>query len=508
MISDEMRELLSTYVDGELKHNDAARVEDMSKRDPELRREIEAYRILRRQLKAWDAADNDVTPPPTLRERALERVRAYVHATGLGARTYGAVWALAAGLLLAVGLGVVVAGAGSEPGPVVVQAKKNVLPTDEWVPYEGVRRSEAVVSLRDFKQKLPKYEPVLPVFKGLENYLRNGRRWTRKSIDLEIEWSAQHRHIARVMRDHPELKETRTGTWRPEIVFLVSPYEAASVPLESLVVFRHHVGLDTPEVLAMPTGADVADDYYSADRLLIDTRRLARGHSRLLLAGEIFVGSRDKSNRVRVVSASSWVQDSSDVPMAWADNVKTPGNAGRLVLQAEMLGPKARRAIARGQSLPKGAVEALRAGRKTQANAVARLVASLRVDASATGFAVVAGKQVLGVELFASHDLMLAYAPRLLHGYLAEAGTKAIRLTEPTQGGERIQELARMLIDRVSQSALKLQDVKGGTTGEWPAKKGKILLRRVNIMAGRTAVAGHGLLYKGRPLHITLFADR
>ena len=131
-----------------------------------------------------------------------------------------------------------------------------------------------------------------------------------------------------------------------------------------------------------------------------------------------------------------------------------------------MLGPKARQAIARAQSLPKGAVKTLRTGRATRANAVTRLVESLRVDAGATGFAVVAGKQVLGVELFLSHDLMLAYAPRLLHGYLAEAGTKAIRLTEPTRGGERVQELARMLVDRVSQTALKLQDVTGGMTDE------------------------------------------
>ena len=167
-----------------------------------------------------------------------------------------------------------------------------------------------------------------------------------------------------------------------------------------------------------------------------------------------------------------------------------------------MLGPKARRAIVRGQALPDGTMKAMRSGRKTRAKAVARLVNSLRQDTGATGFAVVADKDVLGVELFATHELMLAFAPRLLHGYLAEAGTDAIRLTAPTRGHERIQKLARKLIDKVSQNALKLSDVPGGTKDEWP--KG---LRRVNIMASRTAVVGHGLLLDERPLHMTLFGD-
>ena len=38
MISDELRELLSAYVDGELPHGEAARVEESAKRDPRLRR--------------------------------------------------------------------------------------------------------------------------------------------------------------------------------------------------------------------------------------------------------------------------------------------------------------------------------------------------------------------------------------------------------------------------------------------------------------------------------------
>lgn len=501
MISDEMRELLSTYVDDELTHNDAVRVEDMSKRDPELRREIEAYRVLRRQLKAWDAADNDVTPPPTLRARALERARAYVDATGLKTtRTFGGVWALAAGLLLAAGLGVMLAG-GGEQRPVHVHAS-NVLPPQEWTPYETPGRHDTVVSLKELKP-LPEYAPVYKRFKdGLKYWIVDGRRWTRNSLTLGTKWAEERDQLVRWKQKHPEVREARTGAWRAEIMAVVRGYAAASVPLEGLVIFRHQVGVDAPEVVAMPTGADVADDKYEANRLLIDTSKLERGRSRLLLAGELFVGSKDKSNRVRIVTASSWVRDSSMVPMVWGDRVNTPRIASRLVLQSEMLGPEARRAIVRGQALPKGTMTAMRSGRKTRAIDVARLMNSLRLDAGATGFAVVADKNVLGVELFATHELMLAFASRLLHGYLAEAGTDAIRLVAPTRGHERIQKLARKLMDKVSQNALKLSDLTGGTNDEWP--KG---LRRVNIMAGPTAVVGHGLLLNGRPLHMTLFGD-
>ncbi|MHC4225484.1 MAG: anti-sigma factor family protein, partial [Planctomycetota bacterium] len=81
MISDEMRELLSTYVDGELRDADAVRVEEWAKRDPELRREVEAYRILRKQLKEWDSAEHGEPPSPQMRETALQRARAYLEAT-------------------------------------------------------------------------------------------------------------------------------------------------------------------------------------------------------------------------------------------------------------------------------------------------------------------------------------------------------------------------------------------------------------------------------------------
>ena len=500
MISDEMRELLSTYVDDELTHNDAVRVEDMSKRDPELRREIEAYRILRGQLRAWDAADNDLTPPPTLRTRALARARAYVEATGLETtRTFGGVWALAAGLLLAVGLGVTLAG-GGEQRPVHVRAS-NVLPPLERTPYKMPGTRDTFVSLKEL-EPLPDYVPAYQRFKdSLKYWIVDGRPWTRNSLTLGTKWAEERDQLVRWKQEHPVPRETKTRAWRPEMMRMVRGYDAASVPFKGLVIIRHQVGVDAPEVAAMPIGADVADDYYEADRLMVSTDKLERGRSRLLLAGELFVGSKDKSNRVRIVSASSWVRDSSVVPMVWGDKVKTPRNARRLVLQSEMLGPKARRAIVRGQALPDGTIKAMRSGRKTRAKAVARLVNSLRQDTGATGFAVVADKDVLGVELFATHELMLAFASRLLHGYLAEAGTDAIRLTAPTRGHERIQELARKLIDKVSQNALKLSDVPGGIV-YWP--KG---LRRVNIMAGRTAVVGHGLLLDERPLHMTLFGD-
>ena len=78
MISDELRELLSAYVDGELPHADAARVEDSAKRDPRLRRQIHAYRRLRDTLQVWDAEENNLEPSGRVRRQALARVQAFV----------------------------------------------------------------------------------------------------------------------------------------------------------------------------------------------------------------------------------------------------------------------------------------------------------------------------------------------------------------------------------------------------------------------------------------------
>ena len=80
MISDEMRELLSTYVDGELR-DDAVRVEEWTKRDPELQRELAAYRILRRKLRDWDEAEHGEEPSPLMAARARRRVRAHAAAS-------------------------------------------------------------------------------------------------------------------------------------------------------------------------------------------------------------------------------------------------------------------------------------------------------------------------------------------------------------------------------------------------------------------------------------------
>jgi anti-sigma factor RsiW len=117
MISDEMRELLSTYVDGELRDADAVRVEEWAKRDPELRREVEAYRILRRQLKEWDAAEHGEPPSPQMRETALQRAQAYLAATreqsrGRMVRLLDHPVLAAAALLLAVGAGLLLANRG------------------------------------------------------------------------------------------------------------------------------------------------------------------------------------------------------------------------------------------------------------------------------------------------------------------------------------------------------------------------------------------------------------
>ena len=70
MISDELRELLSAYVDGELPHGEAARIEESAKRDPRLRRRIRAYRRLSETLRVWDVEEHGQWPSRHFKARA------------------------------------------------------------------------------------------------------------------------------------------------------------------------------------------------------------------------------------------------------------------------------------------------------------------------------------------------------------------------------------------------------------------------------------------------------
>ena len=521
MISDEMRELLSSYLDDELRDSDAVRVEQMSKRDPELRREIDAYRTLRRQLRDWDRAEHGLEPPPTMKQRALARAHALNDIRAAGpVRRGGRVLrlparpaAVAAALLLATALGVVLAGLAGEGEPVPVSSAGDVL---DHSGYESRPVFIAKAKRVELKRlaPLPHYEPLAPALReGLRGWLVEGQVWTRRSLQFLVDWAEQRDQLASVKARTKVRPETRTVAAPKEMLEIVRGYRPASAPAQGMVLLRHQVPV---EPVLNPTGIPGAtpiarDSIGSADRVIIDTSRLKRerGETRLLLAGEILRGERDKTDRLRFVAGSSWIRDSEVVPVVWGDSIGLPASARDLTLQPEMLGPEARRRLARTSGDDPAFRTWLRAhyrradllggGRKDRDRKARRLVELLKRDPSATGFAVIgADGEVAGVELFATHDLLLAFAPRLLSGYLMESKGE-IGVRAPTRGVPDLQRRAGAVVDRVTLAGLRLVAVSGGSL-DWPAK-----LRRVNILGARDRLLGHGLLIDGRPLQITLF---
>lgn len=518
MISDEMRELLSTYVDGELRDADAARVEDMSKRDPELRREIQAYRILRRQLKEWDEEEHGVDVPDSLAQRALARVRAFAAAQppkrGRLMQLFSRPASMAAGLLLAAGIGVVLAAATGGPDRVEFTADNtlSVGQPDELPPLSDTAKRVRTRGLA----KLPDYEPLAPVLKeGLRGWLVDGEVWTKDSLQFLIDWTEQRDQLREAKRRKPVYQERKTVAGNLKMLEVVRGYKPAGAPTASMVVFRHQMAVERWDVREVPGEKAVASDMPDDDRVMIYTDELSRGKKRILLAGEILLGEGDGSNRLRFVSGSSWVLDSGTIPVTWGDRTAAPANKKKMTIRPEMLGPEARRRLVTTTGKDEAfyawlsktykRADLLGARRKERDRVVRGLFDRLKADPGATGFAVVADGKVLGVELFATHDLMLAFAQRLLHGYVMEAGSKAISLRAPASGVADLEKSAVTMVDHVVSGALKMQDVKGGTVDEWPQEKNEQLLRRVNLLGSRGRVLGHGLLLRGRPLHLSLF---
>ncbi|MHC4958762.1 MAG: ARPP-1 family domain-containing protein [Planctomycetota bacterium] len=517
MISDEMRELLSTYVDGELRDADTARVEEMSKRDPELRREIDAYKILRRQLREWDDAENDVPVPPTLAQRALARVEAHVALRGTGphpvVRLFSRPLAAAALLFISAGAGLLLGGGAEQPRIEVTASGTGV--EFDVTEYPSYATAAERVRLRELPE-LVQAEPIAPLFEdGLRGWLVNGQVWTQNSMQFLRDWSAQRDQLHRINAKYMARPETRTTAANRDMLELVLGYRAEGVPYAGMVLFSHPQAVKPFKADGFPQGASVAfdnDDVPGRVRVSAESMN-AKSKLWLLLAGEILRGEKDGSDRVRVVSGSSIVQTSSAVPVTWADRTGAPHKSSKLAVQPEMLGPEARRRLVTTEGrndeflawLEKRYSRAVLKGegRSGRNRLIKRLMAALRANTGSTGFAVAGpdGK-VMGVELFATHAMLLEFAPRLLHGYLIEAGPKGISLEPATRGIDAAQKRAADVLDRVTNSALKIVDVESGTHRDEWAGRG---IRRVNLVGARGSVVGHGVLLNGRPVQMTFF---
>ena len=173
-------------------------------------------------------------------------------------------------------------------------------------------------------------------------------------------------------------------------------------------------------------------------------------HAILTPLGEVWIGAHDGSGRTRLVTASSWGAHAADfIPMVFADRLAVPKARDNLEVQPYIVGPHARQRLliegTRGKD-PKfldWLVKQYRAPSLAKAFAknsaereaeVTTLARSLEKDRSTTGFAVFgADGKLRGIELFANHRLLKEFAPRLLRGYLLEAGEKGIKLAAPTR---------------------------------------------------------------------------
>jgi hypothetical protein len=146
----------------------------------------------------------------------------------------------------------------------------------------------------------------------------------------------------------------------------------------------------------------------------------------------------------------------------------------------------------------------LELGAAERERAVARLMEELGSDPAATGFAVLADagdageSLVLGCELFASHELMLAFAPRLLRGYLLEQGAAGLTL-EPRHGqADELRAWVQHHLDTVPERASRLEEESAGS-GTWPEG-----LRRVTLREPLGRIVGHGLLHDDQPLALSV----
>jgi negative regulator of sigma E activity len=506
MISDEMREILSAYVDGELRDADAARVEDVAKRDPELRREIEAYRTLRRKLKEWDGAEHAGAFPAAAVARVQARA-AEINAALKGSAR-GRLFALlrpvavAAGLLLAVGAGLLVSRAAPEapahPAPARVEIALEPL---------GPAPDLALMG-----------ETLAPAHAPEETFVRtrvHDHIPSRRALEL-----AQAMREDELVHAGPTPAEPERRTVTPmsaEIVALTGGYRPAAAPSHALVVLARPPALSRlPTAGAAPLGPRLATDATTGEGL-IDEELVGVLHDVVAPLGEVWIGAQDGSRRTRIVARSNWIPAKVGelTKVVWADDVTKPQTSAKLEVQDYILGPKARcRLLAAtpgadapfrdwlAQTYGTPLADAAKDGEKERERLVNRLVQSLEGDESASGFAVFdAHGALMGVEIFHGHDLMLAFAKRLLRGYLLEAGAGGIRLAAGGRGREEAAGFLKGLPGR-GLRLVREPIVIPGVDRTNHAPEG---LARANLVDAQGRMIGHGLVLDDAPVHLTLF---
>jgi anti-sigma-K factor RskA len=505
MISDEMRELLSAYVDGELRDADAARIEEVSKRDPELRREIEAYRLLNRKLREWDTAENGASPSSAFMTRALARARTIDTALAAGARA--SLWrplALAAGLLLSVGVGYGLARSTAPGAPPVPPRAAPVAVTPLAPEPDLAIEGSALVP----------HEPAKP---ELVHRMRlSDHMPSRRAIELEDMMRQQETLVSKGPDPAP-----RTGPpMSMEISAIFDGYVPAGQPSEALVVLSRPPELkpfDSPQ----PVTGRAKEQ--SEGRILFDEVS-GKGPALIASLGEVWVGT-DAGRRARILSSSVWAarDRSTFLSVVWADQISTPRNGEDVEAQDLILGPKARQhalmatpgkdaSFLKWLHTEYGAKPLptlLEEGARDRDRAVNKLVDILGRDPRAIGFAVLDVKgNLLGTELFIDHETMLAFAARLLRGYLLEAGEDGIRVAPP-RVADRGLDAVQKLLDGMPGRGLRIERVPLDVIEDKfdkhsPAPAG---VARVTLLTSGGHPVGHGIVRDDTPIHLTIFGE-
>jgi len=492
MIGDEMRELISAYVDGELKEPEMKRVSELLQKDPTLRREVEAYRSLGSELRSIDLAAAGGGPSPRLRETVLRRAAAWVRSSRPARSVRYAPFAAAAALLLAAGAGLLL---GSREAPLFRIARERPShAVKPLAPYESPRPSGVE------EPPLEAPAPPLPAGDGLTVAAR-----IEKALDA-----------FRFERPLPEAdaepglvyaKETTTRSSDPAVAALSASILAKSAPYEGIALLAPARKAEAGALEALPASSKPALDVPSSPGAVAVTA----AKPSLLLLGEILVAG-DRSGRVRFAAADSYIDATQIVPMAWGDLVEIPADAGKLGLLEWIAGPAVRKRIAaasgRDEALvaylqsrfgSKKLADALRETATARKKEIEQLRKTLSADPEVTGFAVFAGGRLLGAEFFGTHELMEQFAARLLPGYFLDA-PGAIELKPVVAGSAATLEAGRRLLADLPSSGARLVEGAAGSRDGWP--KG---LRPVALRTATGAVRAHGIAGPDTILHLTLF---
>ena len=543
MISDEIKEQLSAYVDGELRPADATRVEKLLEGDERLRKEVEAYKKLGQKLRAWDRVENEVHPSPEMRARAMERAEAHL-ASGVVRRRRRLLplarpFAAAAILLVTVGMGVLMAAMAPdqprEAGGIIAEIEVRPLEPISVAAVELAAeapdpeieraRAELAAGLGCIAERLS------DILEGQSLYvMHQGQLYTPRALEALLEWEGEretwdHRALIRDLEDRAKSTSVVAVPGK-NLTLLVEAYIPVLAEIEegsAVVTLRSEHPADSVPAFAnaklFPAGAEVgregpANNGDTPEVLFTNKSQ----EPRMVLMGEIFASK----GAVWVALADTWIGPNSIqiVPVLRIDASARRGRRGgdrafgRLVAEGEIAGPLLRRYLARAAMQPENSNVTLRelvdekqARKLSLAHGKAptarqklrrdRLVRHLRNEALA-GFAVFAGTSLRGIEFFASHELMLECAPRLLLGYVREVDTKV-----------RIQPLARVKAGLMEQVQEVIDQVADGGEGAELTKEGwPSGVRSVSLQAtGPDRLRAHGLLMLSRPMHLTLLPE-